>query len=342
MIGLERSMNQSTRAPSGKKSAGKTPSSTTEDTEQKGRRRGFLIASLIIVVLAIAIGIGYYLIYVRPLQTKIIVVGEDSVNIGYFIKRLRMETTAGVGGDPNIMLETLTHEMLVRQGAPQYGIEVTDDDIDETLREVARGQSEAISDSEFNEWYRQQLNESEFSDSEYRNFVRTFLLRLRLHEYLAERVPTVTEQVHLHIIIIETYEDALEVRERWEAGEDFADLAREVSIDEESRERGGDVGWYPPGVLDSSFMWAAVNLDIGEVSTPLRAGDLAFSLVMISEKAVARELDEESLALLRAKVIDDWLVAEMGYKKIEFHGFKNGFDSETYAWIQWQLSKGAE
>ncbi len=146
-------MNQSTRAPSGKKSAGKTPSSTTEDTEKKGRRRGFLIASLIIVVLAIAIGIGYYLIYVRPLQTKIIVVGEDSINIGYFIKRLRMEITAGVGGDPTVMLETLTHEILVRQGAPRYGIEATDDDIDETLREIARGQSEAISDSEFNSIY---------------------------------------------------------------------------------------------------------------------------------------------------------------------------------------------
>jgi len=29
----------------------------------------------------------------------------------------------------------------------------------------------------------------------------------------------------------------------------------------------------------------------------------------------------------------------MGYKKVEFHGFNNGFDSETYYWIKAQLAK---
>ena len=332
-------MAQFTKASRGKRSVRKPPDSTTEGKEQKGRRTRLITASLIIAIILVVVGVGYYLIYVKPFQTKVIVVGEDTINIGYFIKRIRMDITAS--GDPNVMLERLTHEILIKQGAPRYGIEVTDDDITEALKEMARGQSETISDSEFKEWYRQQLNETELTDSEYRDLTHTLVLAQRLHEYLAERVPTVAEQVHLHIIVLESYEDALEVQEKLDAGADFADLAREVSIDEETRENGGDLEWVPVEILEGQFEWAVLNLDIGEASEPLRTGELAFSIITISEKAAAREVDEDALEIMKAKVLQDWLVEEMRYKKIEFHGFTNGFDSETYYWIKTQLAKRA-
>jgi len=332
-------MAKLTKTSSGKKSAGKTPGSATEDKEPKGRRIGLVTAALILIVILVIVGIGYYWFYVKPFQTNVIIVGDDTINIGYFIKRTRMDATAS--GDPNIMLDKLNHEILLKQGAPRYGIEATEEDIDEALREIARGESETISDSEFKEWYRQQRNETELSDAEYRDFIRTYLLRIRLHGYLAERVPTVVEQVHLHIIVLDSYEDALEVKEKLEAGADFADLAREVSVDPESGENGGDIGWAPVDILEGPFGWAVPSLAIGEISPPLRISEteMVFSLIMVSEKAAAREVDENSLLIMKVKVLEDWLVEEMRYKKIEFHGFKNGFDSETYAWIKWQLAK---
>jgi len=62
---------------------------------------------------------------------------------------------------------------------------------------------------------------------------------------------------------------------------------------------------------------------------------------MVSEKADDREVDEEPLQILKAKALDDWLLEKRQEKKdeIEWYGLKNGFDSETYAWINWQLSK---
>ena len=330
-------MAQFSRTSSGRKLAKKAPTPTTEGKEQKGRRTWIITVVLVLIVIMAVVGIGYYWFYVKPFQTKVIIVGEDSINIGYFIKRLRMDAAAG--GDPNIMLERLTHEVLIRQGAPRYGFEATEEDIDEALRQMAQGESEAISDSEFKEWYRQQLNETEFSNAEYRELTATFVLASKLQEYLAERVPTVAEQVYLHIIILETYEEALEVKEKLDAGADFAELARELSLDTTSGENGGDIGWIPVDVLESPFDWAIPNLDIGVVSDPLRTGETSFSLIMISEKAVAREVEEGYLEVLKAKVLDDWLVEEMGYKKVEFHGFNNGFDSETYYWIKAQLAK---
>ena len=60
---------------------------------------------------------------------------------------------------------------------------------------------------------------------------------------------------------------------------------------------------------------------------------------MVSEKADAREVDEEHLPILRARVLKGWFSEEWGLHDIQYHGFSNGFDSETYAWVNWQLSK---
>ena len=60
---------------------------------------------------------------------------------------------------------------------------------------------------------------------------------------------------------------------------------------------------------------------------------------MISEKAAAREIDEGSLQMIKARSLDEWLNEEKQYHKVEFHGFKNGYDSETDAWVQWQLQR---
>jgi parvulin-like peptidyl-prolyl isomerase len=330
-------MAQFKKTSSGKKAARKAPVSTTEDKGQKGRRAGLITAALILVVILVVVGVFYYWNYVKPFQTKVIIIGEDSINIGYFIKRIRMDASAG--GDPNVMLEKLTHEILINQGAPRYGIEATEEDIDGVLREMARGESETISDSEYKAWYREQLNETQLSNAEYRELTRTYMLASRLQEYLAERVPSVAEQVHLHIIILETYEDALEVKEELDAGADFAEAARERSLDTASGENGGDIGWVPMGVLENPLDWAAPDLEIGEISNPLGISETAFCLIMVSERAIAREVEEDYLDVLKAKAIDDWLVEEMNYKKIEFHGFSNGFDSETYYWIKTQLAK---
>jgi len=238
------------------------------------------------------------------------------------------------------MLEALTNEQLIKLEAPRYVGEVSPDDLNQELREMAQGTSETISESEFKEWYRQQLNETGLTDSEYKEIVTTRLLTTRLNNYLYERMPTVVEQVHLHAILLKSYEDAEKIRARWEAGEDFADLAREVSFDEQVKEKGGDLGWVPHGVIDL-VDYVAFDLEINEVSQPVpytdassQTGETYYYLFMVPEKTDAREVDEEYLPALKGKALQDWLVEE-----IQLHKIKCNFNSEIYAWINWQLAK---
>ncbi len=328
-------MPQLNKTSSGNNPDGKASSSKAIARDRKGRRTAFIIASVVIVLILVIVGVSLYL-NAAPFRRIIITVDDTSINMDYFLKRTRL---AGV--DSMEMFGTLINELLIKVEAPRYVAEVSPEDIDQELRRVASGGSETISENEFKEWYRQLLNEIDLSDSEYKEYVATALLTTRLHEYLAARVPTVVEQVHLYTIPMDL-EDMEKMMERWEEGEDLGELTTEIWQDKQSEGKVDDLGWLPRGILAPGFDEAAFNLTIGDVSEPLayisdyESEEIFYYLLMVSEKADAREVDDEPLQILKAKALDDWLVK---VKEMKLHEVELDFNSEIYAWMNWQLSK---
>jgi parvulin-like peptidyl-prolyl isomerase len=72
-------------------------------------------------------------------------------------------------------------------------------------------------------------------------------------------------------IMLSSEEEARRVKERLEAGDDFFELAGEVSEHEQSREDGGNLGWLSPGETSPAFDEFIFNHDIelGAVSEPI-------------------------------------------------------------------------
>jgi len=332
-------MPQLNKTSPGNNPAGKAPSSKAVARGRKGRRTAIIIASVVIVLILIIVGVSLY-INSAPFRRIIITVDDTSISMDYFLMRTRL-----AGADPFEMLEALTNEQLIKIEAPRYVAEVSPEDIDQELRRMASGESGTISESEFKEWYRQILNETKLSDSEYKEIVATSLLANRFHEYLAERVPTVVEQVHLHATLLST-EDIERMWEKEDEGEDVAKFASEIWQDKQSEGEVEDLGWLPRGVLVFGFDQVAFSLTIGEVSEPVvylgedpTSEEIYYYLLMVSEKAAARQIDEEPLQILQSKALDDWLLEEIKFHEISWHGLKNGFDDYTYMWIQLELAK---
>lgn len=96
------------------------------------------------------------------------------------------------------------------------------------------------------------------------------------------------EQVRARHILVETEEEALELRERLLAGEDFAALAREHSTDVGSALRGGDLGWFGRGVMVEPFEAAAFSLEPGEISEPVQS-QYGYHLILVEDRQEARE-----------------------------------------------------
>ncbi|ROR31999.1 SurA N-terminal domain-containing protein [Inmirania thermothiophila] len=73
------------------------------------------------------------------------------------------------------------------------------------------------------------------------------------------------------------------VRARIEAGEDFAEVAKEASEDPGSAPQGGDLGWIQQGIMDPAFEKAAFALPSGKVSEPVRSA-FGWHLIEVLER----------------------------------------------------------
>ena len=308
-----------------------------EKTAGRNRtRNAIILAVAVVLIIGLVTGIAIYRNRLAPFRTTVLEVNGTSISMDYFLKRVAKS------GEPSLtMLQTLTKEEIIKQSAtkPPYNITATDQDVDRYAREAARGKNKTLTEGEFQEWYRQKLNESRFSDTELKDLLRTRRLGLRMREYLADRVPTIAEQVFVNMFPVENLAAGTEVKQKHDAGRNFSALAREYSVDPKLKDNGGVVGWIPRGVLDPGFDKAAFELAVGRISDPMYIDKHTVVVVIVSDKVAAREIDEQMLQVIKSKVLDNWLKTERQYHKVKFRGFKNGYDTETDAWVQWQLQR---
>ncbi len=102
--------------------------------------------------------------------------------------------------------------------------------------------------------------------------------------------------------------DADAARQRLLAGEDFATLAQELSMDPGSKSQGGDLGFFVREQMVPEFSDAAFSLEIGEVSEPVKT-NFGYHLIRVDEKQAASvQLFEEVRADLAREMLKQELV----------------------------------
>lgn len=102
-------------------------------------------------------------------------------------------------------------------------------------------------------------------------------------------------------------EAAVAARARIEAGESFEDVAEELSEDPGSKDRGGDLGFFPRGRMVKPFEDAAFSLPVGELGGPVKSVH-GWHVIRVEEKREAKTTTLEearpslALELLRRRV----------------------------------------
>jgi len=102
-----------------------------------------------------------------------------------------------------------------------------------------------------------------------------------------ERYVVPAEVCAKHILVAEL-DDAEAVVERLEAGEDFAEVAAEVSSDTGSAARGGELGCLPQGATVPAFDDAAFGAEVGVLTGPVQT-QFGYHLLVVDERIDARQ-----------------------------------------------------
>ncbi len=256
--------------------------------QQQRRRQRFILGLGISVIMAV-VGIvsagvyfGWYLTEYKPLQEIVIEVNDTRFDMDYYVEALKFHA----GGAPSYQIEfllvpiveSIQQNELIKQGALELGISIADDKVDAELKDRDLPDNQAV-----------------------RDILRTQLLLTELREaYFEPGVPLTAPQRQIMAMFLESQGQADEVTARLEAGEDFAQLAGELSLDSFTMENNGDLGWRPqevlPGLLNTSVLATYVfDSPVGVLSQPIydeeKAKSLGYWIIEVLER---REGPEET------------------------------------------------
>jgi foldase protein PrsA len=201
----------------------------------------------------------------------------------------------------NQMLAGLLREELIRQGAKQYDITVTDEDVEFEVDKLA-GQFGSLVGLE------QALSQYGMTLDDLKGQIKATLLlegiaardvtveEEELRAYYDENKDQYTEpeQVKARHILVEDEETAKSILKQLQTGEDFVEIAKEKSTDPGSKDKGGDLGFFERGMMDPAFEEAAFSLGIGETSPPVKSM-FGYHIIRVEDKKFERLLSFEEV-----------------------------------------------
>ncbi|MGM0608323.1 MAG: peptidylprolyl isomerase [Candidatus Muiribacteriota bacterium] len=109
------------------------------------------------------------------------------------------------------------------------------------------------------------------------------------------------EEVKASHILVETYEEALDIKEKINDGQDFGELAREYSEDPGSKDNHGELGWFKRGTMVPEFDQKVFNMKPGEISSPVES-DFGYHIIYLEDY---KEEEVKSFEQVKESVKDD-------------------------------------
>jgi hypothetical protein len=201
-------------------------------------------------------------------------------------------------------LNTLLQDLVATKEFERRNLSLTQDDREAGLAELeALFQSKEVVDN-FPEWFRERVGERYARAVAVRNAIAGIDLSDKgLNAYYEKNKDKFSRVCAAHILVA-TREEADAVVGRLNAGEDFAAVAQQVSLDTGSAANGGDLGpnCAARGEFVAEFEQVAFEIPVGTLSDPVQT-QFGFHIIKVRERPVLpfAEVEEQVRALVSAE-----------------------------------------
>ncbi|WP_051585945.1 peptidylprolyl isomerase [Caldanaerobius polysaccharolyticus] len=234
-----------------------------------------------------------------------------------------------------MVLESLILQKVQLQQAKKEGISVTDKEVEKKVNDqVSMYETYAGGKDNFNKILKDQKLDRNKLVAQLKDTYRKLLTIQKLEQKVTADV-TVTEQeekkyydehklefkpdtVTASHILVSDKKTADEIEQKLKKGADFAQLAKQYSIDTQTKDKGGDLGTFTYGTMDPTFEKAAFALKPGEISQPVET-QFGYHIIKVTDKKiqpqktfdqVKGEIKDKLLAQKRddeyRKLVDQW------------------------------------
>jgi len=146
--------------------------------------------------------------------------------------------------------------------------------------------------------YQKALEESNWSEKDLEVYFFEQLVEAAIYEEVTKDVKVNEEEivdfyerhkdqvilVRASHILVNTEEEALEILTQLNGGADFAELAKEKSVDTVSAVNGGDLDYFPRGGMVAEFEEASFSLPVGQITTKPVKTEFGYHIIKVIDK----------------------------------------------------------
>ena len=224
------------------------------------------------------------------------IVNGESIFLVEFEREL---ARAGDAATPKQVLDAMIEMLLLDQVAAAAGVTITDEQLDD----IIQADIEAVGGRAA---FEARLVSNNLTAEEYREQVRANVVAQRVQMQMPVDIPDTLEHVHARHILVATQAEAEAILAQLREGADFGTLAQTYSLDVSTRDRGGDLGFFPRGLLLAPELEEAVfALAPAQISDVVHSDLLGYHIVQVLERE-ERPTDEQNLELIRTNQISLW------------------------------------
>lgn len=180
----------------------------------------------------------------------------------------------------------------------------------EQARQTAAAGYESFQENAFD---RTHLSQEDYE----RWIVRPAVAREKVRSTLEAQIGQSADQIHAAHILVSTKELADSIAQELQVpGADFEQIARDQSSDTSTAPNGGDLGWFPRGVMVEEFDETAFATEPGQISEPFQT-EFGWHIVKVYEAEANRPLTDDQIQQLKTKAVQDWLEVQRAEADIE-------------------------
>lgn len=199
----------------------------------------------------------------------------------------------------NYVMDTMTYRLLLLDAAEKEGLTASEE---EKQHELENFKVYFQNDED----YKKYLEQSNMTEE---NLLAELSNDILINQYVLSKIEnlnpsddelkTIFDDLRMNVqikashILVDTEEESLKVIERINKGEDFAELAKELSTDLGSGANGGDLDYFNYGKMVQPFSEAAFALEIGEVSEPVQS-DFGYHIIKLTDRIVDNDMTVET------------------------------------------------
>jgi len=277
------------------------------------------------------------------------------------------QVTLQRSGLPDQVLDTMIEEKLVAAELAHRGIAVSDAEVDDGVRkEIAEQQAmrnptpsptavpgadaspsptmtptagptptstavPTLATDAFDTAYQGFLERANLTDAAYRELKRAEIARDKLRDDIGKNVQRTEEMVHARHILVDNDDSLKQVQQKLAEGAPFDQVAKEHSTDPGSRDKGGDLGWFPRGQMNAPFEAAAFTQPIGEIGQPVTSPN-GTHIIQVLERDANHPLTAEQIEGKAATGYQAWYAGVRNGEQV-----KNEMNPEGRAWVLRQV-----